>query len=52
MRKFEISYSRTVNLGNYESARLELREEFDADNISRGDAYRIVKKFVEAKCNK
>ena len=45
MSKFEISYSRTVNLGNYESHRLEYKKEFEGDdgeNIALSEVFSFV----------
>jgi len=48
MTTYRIRYGRTVNLGNYETARLELEEQFnDADMPDRRDAMIQVAKMVE-----
>lgn len=43
---FEIEYSRTVNLGDYNSLRLTCREQFDEDQYKKSDALKIVRSFV------
>jgi hypothetical protein len=47
--KFTVSYSRKVNLGQYEMASLSLEMEFDTEKITPQDAFNQVMEIVEDK---
>jgi hypothetical protein len=48
-KTYRIRYGRTVNLGNYETCRIELEEEFNTDEPhDREDAIMHVARMVEA----
>lgn len=42
-KKFTISYGRTINLGNFNSERIEMSQEFDVGEISPMDAFKLVR---------
>ena len=44
--KFTVSYGRTVNLGNYESARIDLSVEFWRDEVDINQAFEEVMREV------
>ena len=45
--KFTVSYSKTVNIGNYESEKYTLSEEYYTGTISVEEAFAKVKEAVE-----
>lgn len=45
-KTFEVEYSRTVNLGNFNSLKITVREQFDEDRYSKSEALAIVRSFV------
>ena len=47
MSKFSVRYGRTIRLGDYQSARIEIEEEFDSQNIDKQDALYLVARMVE-----
>jgi len=47
MTKFSVRYGRTVRLADYQSARIEIEEEFDSQNIEKQDALYLVARMVE-----
>ena len=47
--KFTVTFSRTVNLGKYNSMRLELTENFDTSTTTHEEAFGKVRSFVYEK---
>ena len=45
--KFTVTYGKTVNLGNYESARIDLSYEFRRDEMDPEEAFLLVKTKVD-----
>jgi len=52
LRKFTVSYGRTVNLGQYESARFDFSMEFYVDSTDPGEAWEMVREQVERQVEK
>ncbi len=51
-KKFTVTYTKTVNLGNYESEKIELTMEYDREGIHPVEAYDEVKHYVESMINR
>lgn len=47
-KKFTVTYTKTVNLGNYESEKIGLTMEFDRGDVTPLEAYDYVKNLVKA----
>jgi hypothetical protein len=47
MSMFSVRYGRTVRLADYQSARIEIQEEFDSDNTDKDDALYLVARMVQ-----
>jgi len=47
MTRFSVRYGRTIRLGDYQSARIEIEEEFNSENIDKQDALYLVARMVE-----
>ena len=45
--KFTITYSKTMNIGNYESEKYTLSQEFYVGDISQQGAMELVRQLVE-----